>query len=170
MLMPRTTGERIAGGILCQGLADPQLDALLPAEAVQQLREDVEMVRELCSPLSLQSYREGNLTPMYFGSALNNFGVRELLDGLVEMAPPPRLQHAQRADGAPRDILPDEGKVTGFVFKIQANMDPKHRDRIAFVRLCSGPFRRGMKLLHPRSKKTMAMHNPLLFMAQDREI
>src|SRR5690606_36525969 len=132
MLMPRTTGERIAGGIWCQGLDDPQLDALLPAEAVQQLREDVEMVRELCSPLSLQSYREGHLTPMYFGSALNNFGVRELLDGLVDMAPPPRSVPAQTPEGEPRTIEPSEPHATGFVFKIQANMDPRHRDRVAF--------------------------------------
>jgi peptide chain release factor 3 len=170
ILMDRTRGERPMEGLVISGLDDPKLDELIPAEAAEELREGVEMVRGICKPLDLASYREGHLTPMYFGSALNNFGVRELLDGLAEMAPPPRLQHAQTSEGAPRDIRPDEPKVTGFVFKIQANMDPKHRDRIAFVRLCSGAFRRGMKLTHPRSGKTMGMHNPLLFMAQDREI
>jgi peptide chain release factor 3 len=107
---------------------------------------------------------------VYFGSALNNFGVRELLDGLVDMAPPPRGVPARTFDGEPRIVEPSEDQTTGFVFKIQANMDPKHRDRVAFVRLCSGHFRRGMKLLHPRSGKQMAIHTPLMFLAQDREV
>ncbi|MES1211107.1 MAG: EF-Tu/IF-2/RF-3 family GTPase, partial [Acidobacteriota bacterium] len=118
-----------------------------------------------CPPFSLQDYREGHMTPVFFGSALNNFGVRELLEGLVELAPPPRPQKAET-----REVLPEEENVSGFVFKIQANMDPKHRDRVAFVRRCSGRFERGMKLKHIRSGKTMAIHNPLLFMARDREL
>jgi peptide chain release factor 3 len=105
------------------------------------------------------------MTPVFFGSALNNFGVREILTGLAELAPSPRPQKT-----ATREVQPTEEKVSGFVFKIQANMDPKHRDRIAFVRLCSGHFRRGMKMLHVREKKTMTVHNPLLFLAQDREL
>src|SRR5690606_6130860 len=99
------------------------------------------------------------------GSAINNFGVRELLDGLAGHAPPPRPQPADL-----RVVDPTEEQVSGFVFKIQANMDPKHRDRIAFVRLCSGRFRRGMKLRHVRTGKTMAVFNPVLFLAQDREL
>ena len=102
------------------------------------------MVRGLCPPFDLEAYREGHLTPVFFGCAVNNFGVRELLDGLAELAPPPR---PQPADDRARSS-PTRTKVTGFVFKIQANMDPKHRDRIAFVRLCSGHFERGMKLHH----------------------
>ncbi len=149
----------------CTGLDDPRLDALLPADAVAKLREHVEMARGLMPAFDLQAYREGNTTPVYFGSAINNFGVGELLRGLVEFAPSPLPQPA-----AERLIAPDEGKVSGFVFKIQANMDPKHRDRIAFMRLASGHFRRGMKLKHVRSGKSIAMSAPVLFLARDREL
>ena len=123
------------------------------------------MARGLCPPFDLKSYREGHLTPVFFGSALNSFGVHELMDGVASMAPPPLPQPSRD-----RDVQPDEEKVTGFVFKIQANMDPKHRDRIAFVRICSGQFKRGMKLKHVRSGKTLNIHNPVLFLAQDREL
>ncbi len=149
----------------CSGLDDPKLDEKLPAAAVAELREQVEMARGLCPPFDREAYLAGNLTPIYFGSAINNFGVNELLDGLVENAPPPRPQST-----AERKVAPDENKVAGFIFKIQANMDPKHRDRIAFMRLCSGHFQRGMKLKHVRTEKQLAMHNPVLFLAQDREL
>ncbi|MBT4934406.1 MAG: peptide chain release factor 3 [Rhodospirillaceae bacterium] len=149
----------------CEGLDDPKLETLLPAEALATLREEVEMARGLCKPFDMQAFLEGHLTPVYFGSAINNFGVRELLDGISQMAPPPRPQPT-----AERQIDPVENKVSGFVFKIQANMDPKHRDRIAFVRICSGHFKRGMKLKHSRSGKFMTIHNPVLFLAQDREL
>jgi peptide chain release factor 3 len=112
----------------------------------------------------LQIYREGHMTPVYFGSALKHFGVRELLDGLVEFAPPPREQKASI-----RMVMPDEDKVTGFVFKVQANMDPNHRDRVAFIRLCSGQFKRGMKLKQVATGKLISVHNPILFFAQERE-
>ncbi|MEQ9319136.1 MAG: peptide chain release factor 3 [Polyangiaceae bacterium] len=170
VLMNKGKGERIEDSVVVEGLDDPKLDELLPAERAEELREGVEMVRELMKPFSMEAYREGNLTPMYFGSALNNFGVKELLDGLVDLAPSPRPQPAETMEGEPREIAPNEEKTTGFVFKIQANMDPKHRDRIAFVRLCSGHFRRGMKMLHPRSGKTIGVHTPLMFLAQDREV
>lgn len=165
LLTQRSKGNTIDAGIPCEGLDDPKLDELLPADAIAKLREDVEMVRGLCPEFDLDAYREGTLTPVYFGSAINNFGVRELLDGIGAYAPPPRPQPT-----AGREIMPEEDKVSGFVFKVQANMDAKHRDRIAFVRLCSGKFRRGMKLKHIRSGKTMTAHNPLLFLAQDREL
>ena len=165
VLIDRSGGERPTETLNCQGLDDPQLDANMPAAAVAQLREEVEMARGLCPEFSPQSYREGHMTPVYFGSAINNFGVAELLRGLVRLAPPPKAQPA-----VGRRVAPDEDKVSGFVFKIQANMDPKHRDRIAFVRLCSGHFRRGMKLYHVRSGKTLTVHNPVLFLAQDREL
>ena len=148
----------------CTGLDDPKLDALLPADAVAKLREEVPMVKGLCKGLDVDSYGEGHLSPVYFGSAINNFGVQELLNGLAEMAPPPRPQPTED-----RLIQPDEDKVSGFVFKIQANMDPKHRDRIAFFRMSSGHFKRGMKLLHVRSGKQINLHNPMLFLAQERE-
>lgn len=154
-----TVGETI------QGVADPHLDEVLPAHQVQKLREDVELIRALCKPVDTTAYREGSLTPVFFGSAVNNFGVRELLDALVALAPSPRPQQATE-----RTISPTEDKVSGFVFKIQANMDPKHRDRIAFMRICSGHFKRGMKLLHLRDNKQMLLHNPVMFLAQDREL
>jgi peptide chain release factor 3 len=148
----------------CSGLDDPKLDELLPDDLVAKLREEVPMAKGLCQELNTETYRGGHLSPVFFGSAINNFGVRELLDGLVNMAPPPIPQKTET-----RSVEPDEDKVSGFVFKIQANMDPKHRDRIAFLRLASGHFKRGMKLLHVRSGKQLTLHNPILFLAQDRE-
>ncbi|MDP6707813.1 MAG: peptide chain release factor 3, partial [Alphaproteobacteria bacterium] len=165
MLLEKSNGGRPSAGITCQGLDDPSLDEALPAALASQLREEVEMARGLCPEFSLQSYREGHMTPVFFGSALNNFGVAELLQGLADLAPSPLAQPT-----AGRSIAPEEEKVTGFVFKIQANMDPKHRDRLAFVRLCSGHFKRGMKLHHVRSGKTLSVHNPVLFLAQEREL
>ncbi len=162
LLVERKQG-REAQGELCQGLGDDKLDRLLPSDAVARLREEVEMARGLCPQFDLDVYRKGGMTPVFFGSALNNFGVRELLQGLGELAPAPRPQVA-----AERTVDPGESPVTGFVFKIQANMDPKHRDRVAFVRLCSGHFRRGMKLAHVRTGTVLTVHNPLLFLAQDR--
>ena len=148
---------------VCSGVDDPRLDQLLPEHAVAKLREDVPMATGLCPPLDIDAYREGSLSPVFFGSAINNFGVRELLKGLVDMAPSPRPQNAEE-----RTVDPTEEKVSGFVFKIQANMDPKHRDRIGFFRLSSGHFQRGMKLTHVRSGKQINLHNPLIFLARDR--
>ena len=162
----RTTREGLPEeGESCAGVDDPKLDGMLPAHQAATLREEVEMARELCPAFDRESYREGHLTPIFFGSAINSFGVREVLNGLQAYAPPPRPQPT-----AARAVQPDENKVTGFVFKIQANMDPKHRDRIAFVRLTSGHFKRGMKLKHVRSGKQMAISAPVLFLARDREV
>lgn len=163
ILMEKKASE--ATKLACQGLDDPRLDAELPEDAVNALRTEVDMARGLCKPFDLKSYREGHLTPVFFGSALNNFGVRELLDGVKEYAPPPQPHKTTT-----RVVGPEEEPTTGFVFKIQANMDPKHRDRIAFLRLCSGHFRRGQKLLHTRTKTLHKIHNPVLFLAQDREL
>jgi len=160
----RGRGDKLVPPEVCESIEDPKLEGLLPAHALTQLREEVEMAHGLTPDFALETYRQGNQTPVFFGSALHNFGVRELLDGLVEWAPPPRPQPAED-----RQVHPDEEPVTGFVFKIQANMDPRHRDRIAFVRLASGRFRRGMKMKHVRSGKTLTVHNPLLFLARDRE-
>jgi len=165
ILMDKADRNRLTDGIACEGLDDPKLNELIGADAAAKLREEVEMVRGLCKPFDIQAYREGHLTPLFFGSAFYNFGVRELLDGLATYAPPPRTQKADR-----REVLPEEPKVTGFVFKVQANMDPNHRDRIAFVRLCSGHFKRGMKLLHSRSGKLLAVNNAVLFLAREREL
>jgi peptide chain release factor 3 len=165
LLVARSKQRREEGGIVCEGLSDPKLDELLPERAVKQLRNEVEMARGLCPEFNLEAYRQGHMTPFYFGSALNSFGVRELLAGLGKLAPPPRAQKARE-----RVVDSGEKAVTGFVFKVQANMDPKHRDRIAFVRLCSGHFRRGQKMLHVRSGTTFSIHNPVLFLAQDRAL
>lgn len=149
----------------CKGLDDGKLDEFLPAHAVAKLREDVMMVKELCPEFNLDSYLAGVQTPVFFGSAINNFGVREVLEGLHKIAPTPRPQPA-----AERTVSPDENKVTGFVFKIQANMDPKHRDRIAFMRICSGHFKRGMTLNQIRTGKGIKVPTPVMFLAQEREL
>ncbi len=149
----------------CSGLDDPKLDKLLPAHMVAKLREDVEMVRQLCPAFDLDLYLSGALTPVFFGSAINNFGVREVLEGLHALAPTPRPQPAVE-----RTVKADEPKVSGFIFKIQANMDPKHRDRIAFMRLCSGHFKRGMTLEQVRTGKSLKIPAPVMFLAQEREL
>ncbi len=147
------------------GLDDPKLAEHVPAHLLDQFLEEVEMAKELLPSLDPQSVLEGHMTPIWFGSAINSFGVQELMNGIADFGPEPQ---AQQAD--PRAISPEEKKVAGFVFKVQANMDPKHRDRVAFVRLASGHFKRGMKLTHVRSKKPMAISNPVLFLASDREL
>jgi len=134
------------------------------ADLLAQLREEVEMARELLPGFDAQAFQDGTLTPIWFGSAINSFGVRELMDGIADHGPPPQPQRADRS------VAPEETTVTGFVFKVQANMDPKHRDRVAFVRMASGHFTRGMKLKHVRSGKSMAVSNPVLFLASDREL
>lgn len=165
VLFERSKGETLKDEISCSGLDDPKIDEMLPAAQARKLREDVEMVRGLCPPFDRQAYLDGTMTPVFFGSAINNFGVRELLEGIRNFAPKPALQNAEQ-----RQVKPDETKVSMFVFKIQANMDPKHRDRMAFARICSGKFRRGMKLKHIRSGKTQVIHSPQMFFAQDREM
>ncbi|MBU6235696.1 MAG: peptide chain release factor 3, partial [Alphaproteobacteria bacterium] len=151
-------------GITCKGLNDPQIDAHIPEHLATTMREQVEMVKGACKPFDRKAYLEGHMTPVFFGSAVNNFGVRELLDGVKALAPTPRAQPTKE-----RKIEPTEDKVSAFVFKIQANMDPKHRDRIAFARLCSGTFKKGMKLKHVRSQKQLTIHTPLMFFANERE-
>ncbi len=164
-LMDRADRNKVAESIAIEGLDDPKLAEHVPAALLEKLREDLEMVRELMPPLDAALMAEGSLTPIWFGSAINSFGVKELMDGIATYGPEPQIQSAE-----PRQILPEEPKVSGFVFKVQANMDPKHRDRVAFVRLASGHFTRGMKLTHVRSKKTMSVTNPVMFLAADREL
>ena len=158
-------GEDRTESVQVDGLDDPKLDDLIPAEQLAKLREEAELVREACPQFDVDSFLEGHMTPVYFGSALRNFGVGHLLSGIAEFSPPPRPLPTDK-----RSVDPTEDKVSGFVFKVQANMDPNHRDRIAFVRMCSGKFKRGMKLKHVRSGKPMAIYNPIMFFAQDREI
>ena len=148
--------------ILISDLSDPRLDALLGSQA-GELREDAALLQDAANPFDYQGYLKGYQTPVFFGSALNNFGVRELLDSFVEMAPPPGPMTALS-----REVSPYEETFSGFVFKIQANMDPAHRDRIAFLRICSGRFTRGMKVRHHRTGKEMTLSNATIFMAQER--
>ncbi|NHM17324.1 peptide chain release factor 3 [Tritonibacter mobilis] len=164
-LMDRADRNKVAESISIQGLDDPKLAEHVPEHLLEKLLEEVEMARELLPKLDPQAVLEGHMTPIWFGSAINSFGVRELMDGIGQYGPVPQIQSAE-----PRQIAPEEKKVAGFVFKVQANMDPKHRDRVAFVRLASGHFKRGMKLTHVRSKKPMAISNPVLFLASDREL
>jgi peptide chain release factor 3 len=140
------------------------LGALLDPEAKARFDEEVELARGGLSRFDPAAYREGHLTPVYFGSALKRFGVKELLDALAAEAPAPRVQQAKG-----RAVHPGDAGVSGFVFKVQANMDPNHRDRVAFLRLCSGRFRRGMKLKQSGTDKTIGVHNPILFFAAERE-
>ena len=148
-----------------EGLNDPALADVLSADGLEKLVEEAELAQGAYAPFDGDAYRAGDLTPVYFGSALKDFGVAELIAALADYAPPPRPQPAE-----PAPVSPDGSEVTGFVFKVQANMDPQHRDRIAFMRLCSGIFRRGMKLTPSGSGKPIAVHSPILFFAQDREI
>ena len=147
------------------GPDDPLFAELMEEDARARWREEIDLVAEACGRFDLEKFRHGALTPVYFGSALKNFGVRDVLDALKTYAPPPLSQRA-----ATREIVATEPAMTGIVFKIQANMDPNHRDRIAFMRVCSGKLTRGMKVRHVRSGKTMALAAPQFFFAQDRSI
>ncbi|MAQ86288.1 MAG: peptide chain release factor 3 [Maritimibacter sp.] len=164
-IMDRADRNKVAESIKIAGLDDPKLADHVPAHLLDQLREELEMAKELLPKFDAQAFLDGTLTPIWFGSAINSFGVKELMDGIGKYGPVPQPQSAE-----PRHIGPDENKVMGFVFKVQANMDPKHRDRVAFVRLASGHFTRGQKLTHVRTKKPMAISNPVLFLASDREL
>jgi peptide chain release factor 3 len=149
--------------ITIDNLEDPRLDEILGFQA-QELRDDIELLQGAASPFDLEHYLRGNQTPVFFGSALNNFGIQELLDAFVELSPPPTPRITET-----RTVSPYEPDFTGFAFKIQANMDPAHRDRIAFVRICSGKFTRGMKVMHHRLGKEITLANATIFMAQDRQ-
>jgi len=137
-------------------------NAALSADAIE---EEFALVREACKKFDLKSFREGHLSPVFFGSALNNFGVGDLLDAIGRMAPPPRAQKADK-----RTVEAEEPNMSAFVFKIQANMDPNHRDRIAFARLCSGKLTRGMKVKQVRTGKSISLNAPQFFFAQDRSV
>jgi peptide chain release factor 3 len=142
-------------------LGTREAGAAIPA----RFADEIELARGGYPEFDLEAFRHGDLTPVYFGSALKNFGVTELIDAIARFAPPPRPQPA-----GDTQIEPTRNEVTGFIFKVQANMDPNHRDRIAFMRQVSGTFKRGMKLTPSGLGKPIAVHSPILFFAQDREI
>ncbi|RJQ74395.1 MAG: peptide chain release factor 3 [Desulfobacteraceae bacterium] len=157
--------ERLPGdAVTIRDLADPLLDQILGSQA-DQLREDVALIEGAANPFDMEDFLKGSQTPVFFGSAINNFGVRELLDTFVEIAPAPLPRPTTT-----RMVFPEEEAFSGFVFKIQANMDPAHRDRIAFLRVCSGRFSRGMRVRHHRLGKDILIGNPIIFMAQNRAL
>ena len=148
--------------ILIDDLESPLLDELLGSQAAE-LREEIALLEGAADPFDIRQYLKAGQTPVFFGSAINNFGVRELLDAFVEIAPAPAARPATT-----RQVRPEEDDFSGFVFKIQANMDPAHRDRIAFLRICSGRFTRGMRVLQHRTGKEVTLASATIFMAQDR--
>ncbi len=151
--------------IIVDDLNDPELDEIIGKRAADTLREEIEMVESIYDTFDVEAYRAGKLQPVFFGSAVNNFGVKELLDCFCEIAPMPLPRHTEE-----RDVLPTEAKFTGFIFKIHANMDPNHRDRIAFLRVCSGTFERNVNYLHVRQNKKMRFSNPTAFMADKKSV
>jgi len=151
--------------IPASGPDDPAIAAMLPEHERDAYIEEMMLAVDGCRPFDRQAFLEGHLTPVLFGSALKEFGVRDLIDAMAELAPPPRAQAAST-----REVKADEPKMTGFVFKIQANMDPNHRDRIAFMRVCSGRLQRGMRAKLVRTGKPVTLSAPQFFFAQDRSL
>ncbi|WP_252108729.1 MULTISPECIES: peptide chain release factor 3 [unclassified Halomonas] len=156
-------GNRISEDKRIEGLDSPEVDTLLGEEQAEELRMEIELVRGASHAFDLEAYRRGELTPVYFGTAMGNFGVREMLDGFVEYAPAPQPRETDA-----REVAASDERFTGFVFKIQANMDPNHRDRIAFLRVCSGKYEKNMKMRHVRIGKDVKIADALTFMASDR--
>jgi peptide chain release factor 3 len=162
-LYSSTHGGKIQSGEVIQGLDNPRLDEILGSVA-DELREEIELVRGASHEFDKEAFLAGKQTPVFFGSAINNFGVEELLDYFVEIAPPPQPRETKQ-----RIVKPEEETFSGFVFKIQANMDPQHRDRIAFLRICSGTYDKGMKARQVRIGKDVKLANAITFMASERE-
>ncbi len=161
-LFSSSQNDRVTEGIHIKDLTDSRLDELLGSQA-EELREDIELLEGAAGTYDAKAFLAGEQTPLFFGSAINNFGVQELLNALVELAPPPGIRKTTT-----RDISPYEEIFSGVVFKIQANMNPAHRDRIAFLRICSGKFTQRMKIRHHRSGKDIQVSNPIIFMSQGR--
>lgn len=155
-------GHKIPEDIQIKGIDSDEFTQLLGHYA-DDVREEIELVRGACHEFDLDEYRAGHLTPVFFGTAMGNFGVREMLNGFVEWAPAPIGRDTEQ-----RHVEPGEEKFSGFVFKIQANMDPKHRDRIAFMRICSGTYTKGMKMKHIRIGKDVKIADAVTFLAGDR--
>ena len=158
-----THGGKIQQGDVIDGLENPQLDEMIGDQAAE-LRDEIELVRGASHKFDVDAYLQGRQSPVFFGSAINNFGVEELLKNFVQYAPAPQSHTAQE-----REVQPGEKALTGFVFKIQANMDPKHRDRVAFMRIISGRYQKGMKLYQVREGKKVQIANAITFLAQDRD-
>ncbi|MEJ2214675.1 MAG: peptide chain release factor 3 [Gammaproteobacteria bacterium] len=158
-----THGGKIMEGEIIEGLDNPRLDEVI-GDMAEELRDEIELVRGASHALDLDAYMRGELTPVFFGSAINNFGVSELLDAFVNYAPPPIARKTRQ-----RLVEANEEKFSGFVFKVQANMDPAHRDRVAFLRVCSGSYKAGMKMRQVRINKTVQVSNAITFQADARK-
>ncbi len=158
---------KILSGEVVRGLHNSRLDELIGDQA-HGLRDDIELVKGASHAFDHQAYLNGDLTPVFFGSALNNFGVAELLEKFVDYAPAPQSRSAHTSQDQVKEIFADAEKFTGFVFKVQANMDPNHHDRIAFMRVCSGSFQKGMKLRHVQLGREVKINDALTFIANDR--
>ncbi len=161
-LFSASDADKISSGEVIEGLDHPRLDEVLGSMA-DEFRDEIELVRGASHEFDLDAYLKGEMTPVFFGSAINNFGMAELLDAFDDYAPAPMARPTRT-----RPVQPDENNLSGFVFKIQANMDKQHRDRIAFMRICSGKYDRGMKVKHVRIGKDMKIPDALTFMASDR--
>ena len=155
----------ISEGVQFDDLSNPKLDKIIGKKAADILREEIELIEEVYPDFNREEYLAGNLQPVFFGSALNNFGVKELLDAFIEIAPSPLPKKAEE-----RLVDSKEIKMTGFVFKIHANMDPKHRDRLAFIKIVSGTFKRNAPYLHVRNGKKVKFSSPNAFFAEKKEI
>jgi peptide chain release factor 3 len=165
----RKTGEEDEGHPAALPLESNSIARFLDADEQAELEENAELVAGASKPFDPQAFLEGHMTPVFFGSALRHFGVEQLLAGLGAFAPAPKIVAADKG-GAETHVAPGDGEVTGFVFKVQANMDPNHRDRIAMLRLCSGAFRRGMKLKVQNTGRQLSVNAPIMFFAADREL
>ncbi|HSG66072.1 MAG TPA: peptide chain release factor 3, partial [Gammaproteobacteria bacterium] len=162
-LYERGDSSRIGATTRIEDLSSPAAEAAL-GDLAQRLRDDIALIRGASPRFDPRRYLEGLQTPVFFGAAIHNFGVRELLDAFAEHAPPPQARATQT-----RIVDPGEPALTGFVFKIQANMDPAHRDRIAFMRICSGSYVPGMRLYHTRLEREVRVGEAITFMAADRQ-
>ncbi len=156
--------SEIGKNVMIDGIDNPELDAILGADVALEMREEVELIRETTTPFDLNKFLAAKQTPVFFGSAISNFGIQNLLDGFIKYAPTPKNRKSDI-----REVEPSERKLTGFVFKIQANMDPKHHDRLAFMRLVSGEYRKGMKVLQVSTGKQIKIANAHTFMSRERE-
>ena len=153
----------IGDNTIIKGIDSPELDKALGIKLSTSIREEVELIQGTTNPFQLESFLEGKQTPVFFGSAINNFGIKNLLDGFIDYAPTPQDRESDN-----RKVSPDENKLTGFVFKIQANMDPKHHDRLAFMRIVSGEYKKGMKVLQVSTGKQIKIANAVTFMSRER--
>lgn len=164
-LFAEADGLNASSGQLINGLDSLELDKIIGESLAEEFREEVELVRGASHTFELDAFLAGKISPVFFGSAVNNFGLQELLDGFADYAPPPKSRQTEN-----REVEAGEEKLTGFVFKIQANMDPKHRDRVAFMRIVSGHYKAGMKLNHVRIGKEVKISKAITFLANKRDL